>query len=145
MNMLCSNSKICFVPNIDIVPVAVCRVLLLYVQPGEVYEGTALHWTPPQLATLRYAALGLLHSMAPCFPQVSPILSSYCWPACVLVRIYDPAKVHGSVDCLQTVSVGNISGRCCCHNYADLLASPAVLCCSQNATNKDLVLSAGIR
>ena len=48
-----------------------CRVLLLYVQPGEVFEGVPLHWAPPQLSTLRYAALAALLTVAPTFPQVS--------------------------------------------------------------------------
>ena len=72
ISMLCFGGKIRFVPDVDGALVAVCRVLLLYLQPGEAHEGVVLHWTEPQLPTLRYAALGLLHSMAPCFPQVSP-------------------------------------------------------------------------
>ncbi len=42
----------------------------MYVQSGSGYEEGPLRWSKPQLATLRHAALGLLHSLAPCFPQV---------------------------------------------------------------------------
>ncbi|DBA76401.1 TPA: hypothetical protein ACH3X1_010107 [Trebouxia sp. C0004] len=45
------------------------RVVLMYVQSGKGLEEGPLHWSKPQLATLRHAALGLLHSLAPCFPQ----------------------------------------------------------------------------
>ncbi len=42
----------------------------MYVQSFNGYEEGPLHWSKPQLATLRHAALALLHSLAPCFPQV---------------------------------------------------------------------------
>ena len=39
-------------------------------QPGNGYEQGPLHWSKPQLATLRHAALGVLHTLGPCFPEV---------------------------------------------------------------------------
>ena len=50
----------------------------MYVQSGNGNEDGPLHWSTPQLATLRHAALGLLHSLAPCFPQVNMCQGHVC-------------------------------------------------------------------
>ena len=68
-----------------------CRVLLQYIQPDDGYVDWPLHWTFPQLSTLRQVALCTLHSMAPSFPEVRlypfvplsapfPSLTMHCLP-----------------------------------------------------------------
>ena len=63
----------------------------MYVQPGDGYEKGPLHWSKPQLATLRQAALGLLYSMAPCFPQV---INDLCIPSIAALTDYDCTTVQ---------------------------------------------------